>query len=175
MKAFSYDAHQRRYRLTLKFLENRIGASQKILDIGAENRFSLILKERGYDVINTDFDLDKAPEKLTDFKADVCTAFEIFEHLLNPLGVVEKLPAKRLFASVPLNLWFSKAYRSKTDPWDRHYHEFEDWQFDWLLEHAGWKIVRREKWTNPVMKVGVRPLLRLFTPRWYMVEAVKQE
>jgi hypothetical protein len=24
--------------------------------------------------------------------------------------------------------------------WDRHYHEFEDWQLDWLLK-TGWKIM----------------------------------
>jgi hypothetical protein len=40
------------------------------------------------------------------------------------------------------------AYRSKTDMWDRHYHEFEDWQLDWLLEKTGWKIIDSQKWTN---------------------------
>jgi hypothetical protein len=34
--------------------------------------------------------------------------------------------------------------------WDRHYHEFEDWQLDWLLEKTGWKIIDSQKWTNPV-------------------------
>jgi hypothetical protein len=37
-------------------------------------------------------------------------------------------------------LWFSPAYRSKTDMWDRHYHEFEDWQLDWLLEKPDGKL-----------------------------------
>jgi hypothetical protein len=32
------------------------------------------------------------------------------------------------------------AYRSKTDMWDRHYHEFEDWQLDWLLEKPDGKL-----------------------------------
>jgi hypothetical protein len=32
--------------------------------------------------------------------------------------------------------------------WDRHYHEFEDWQLDWLLEKTGWKIIDSQKWTN---------------------------
>ena len=43
-------------------------------------------------------------------------------------------------ASVPLRLWFANAYRNKSDQRDQHFHEFEDWQFDWLLEKAGWKI-----------------------------------
>ena len=77
-------------------------------------------------------------------------------------------------ASVPLKLWFSAAYRSKTDPWDRHYHEFEDWQFDWLFEKAGWEIKKREKFTNPVKKIGFRPLLRMFTPRYYLVYAERK-
>ena len=59
--------------------------------------------------------------------------------------------------------------------WDRHYHEFEDWQFDWLLEKAGWEIKKRHKWTNPVKKIGLRPLLRLFTPRYYIVYAERKK
>lgn len=70
---------------------------------------------------------------------------------------------------------FAKAYRSKTDEWDRHIHEFEDWQFDWLLEKAGWEIIRKEKWTSPINKIGIRPILRFITPRYYIVEAVRKE
>ena len=36
--------------------------------------------------------------------------------------------------------------------WDRQYHEFEDWQLDWLLEKAGFEIVDRVKFTHPVKK-----------------------
>ena len=57
---------------------------------------------------------------------------------------------------------------------EKTYHEFEDWQFDWLLEKSGWEIVSRKKWTNPVKKIGFRPILRLFFPRYYMVYAVKK-
>jgi hypothetical protein len=57
--------------------------------------------------------------------------------------------------------------------WDRHYHEFEDWQLDWLLEKTGWKITDRLQFTHPVKKLGIRPLLRYFTPRYYIVAAEK--
>ena len=174
MPLIPYDPHKRRYRLTLDFMNGRIQKDQAILDLGADNPFSAILRDQGHRVENTDFDLDREPEKVAGYQADVCTAFEIFEHLLNPLSVLEKLPSERLFASIPLRLWFAPAYRSRKDPWDRHFHEFEDWQFDWLLDHAGWKIVRHDKWTNPVLKPGIRPVLRLFTPRWYIVEAVRK-
>jgi hypothetical protein len=105
------------------------------------------------------------------FEVDAAVALEILEHLVNPLGVLRSLKSKRLFATVPLNLWFAKAYRNKTNKWDQHFHEFEDWQFDWLLEKSGWEKVRSEKWTFPVLKPGIRPLLRSITPRYYAVEA----
>jgi hypothetical protein len=45
--------------------------------------------------------------------------------------------------------------------WDRHYHEFEDWQLDWLLEKTGWKIIDSQKWTNP-LKIWYPPIIALF-------------
>src|SRR5690606_31030480 len=142
--------------------------SETILDLGVVNPFSEIMTEQGYIVKNTngeDLDLDVSAIENSD--ANVVTAFEIFEHLLSPFTVLKAIKADKLVASVALKLWFSAAYRSKTDMLDRHYHEFEDWQFDWLLEKAGWKIIAKEKWTNPTKKLGVRPLLRFFTPRYY--------
>jgi hypothetical protein len=131
--------------------------------------------KRGYTVTNTDGeDLDNNYTNAVHFKGNVVTAFEIFEHLLAPLNLLSELKADKLVTSIPLRLWFSPAYRSKTDPWDRHYHEFEDWQFDWLLEKAGWEIKDQLKWTHPVKKLGIRPILRLFTPRYYIVYAERK-
>jgi hypothetical protein len=92
---------------------------------------------------------------------------------VSPYPILKEIKAKKLIVSVPLNLWFAKAYRSKTDMRDRHYHEFEDWQFDWLLEKSGWNIQKREKWTSPTNQIGIRPLLRKFTPRFYVIFATK--
>lgn len=164
----------KRYKNTIQFLKKHVPASASILDLGVENPFSKIMEDEGFIVKNTkgeDLDLDTATIENSD--ADLVTAFEIFEHLLSPLTVLKSIKADKIVASVPLRLWFSEAYRSKTDKWDRHYHEFEDWQFDWLLEKAGWKIVAREKWTNPTKKIGIRPTLRWFTPRYYIVYAEK--
>ena len=164
---------EKRFRLTLDFLKKHTSAGEKILDLGVENPFSKILIKEGFTVENTSGeDLDKDQSALQR-PFDVVTAFEIFEHLLNPYTVLEKINAKKLFISIPMRLWFSPAYRSKTDMWDRHYHEFEDWQLDWLLEKTGWKIIDRQKWTNPVKKFGIRPLLRRFTNRYYLVYAEK--
>ncbi|HEY0046959.1 MAG TPA: methyltransferase [Flavobacterium sp.] len=162
----------KRFRHTLAFLKKHVSHNDSILDLGVENPFSVIMKQEGFDVQNTSGeDLDIEHSALHSSQHSVVTAFEIFEHLLNPFTVLQQIKAQKLLISVPLRLWFSPAYRSKTDKWDRHYHEFEDWQLDWLLEKTGWKIMDREKWTNPVKKIGIRPLLRRFTNRYYIVYA----
>ena len=163
---------KKRYKLTLKFLRQHIAPTETILDLGVENPFSELLKTEGFKVKNTSGeDLDLDISALETDKSDVVTAFEIFEHLLSPFTVLQNIQSKKLVASIPLRLWFASAYRSKTDPRDRHFHEFESWQFDWLLEKAGWKIIASKQWTNPTNKIGFRPLLRWFTPRYYIVYA----
>ena len=165
----------RRYKSTLKFLQKVLPAPAVILDLGVRNAFSEIMEEHGYTVYNTSGeDLDLLPDIVKDFNVDAVTAFEIFEHLIAPFNVLSAIENKKLIATVPLKLWFAKAYRSKTDMWDRHYHEFEDWQFDWLLEKSGWEIKNIEKWTSTIDKIGFRPILRKFTPRYYAVYAEKK-
>ena len=162
----------KRFQHTLAFLQKHIDTTEAILDLGVANPFSEIMLDQGYRVENTSGeDLDVEFSAVVNSPATVVTAFEIFEHLIAPFNVLREIKAEKLVASIPLRLWFSPAYQSKTDPWDRHYHEFEDWQFDWLLEKAGWKIIDHAKWTNPVNKIGIRPLLRSFTPRYYIVYA----
>jgi len=164
----------KRYGHTIDFLQKVLPSPATILDLGIRNPFSEIMEKHGYTVYNTEGeDLDELPEVVKKYNVDAVTAFEIFEHLLSPLQVLKAMESTKLVATIPLNLWFAKAYRSKTDMWDRHYHEFEDWQFDWLLEKSGWSIKEYEKWTSPIKKVGFRPILRKFTPRYYAVYAEK--
>ncbi len=162
----------KRFKHTLSFLQDHVSKTQTILDLGVVNLFSKIMQQQGYTVSNTKGeDLDADTSTIEQSNAEVVTAFEIFEHLLSPFTVLKAIKADKLVASVPLKLWFSPAYRSSTDMLDRHYHEFEDWQFDWLLEKAGWEIKTRAKWTNPTKKIGIRPILRWFTPRYYIIYA----
>ncbi|APY08952.1 methyltransferase [Winogradskyella sp. J14-2] len=164
----------KRFKRTLQFLQKHISTSETILDLGVKNPFSEVMLTEGYTVENTKGeDLDEDRSKIENSSADVVTAFEIFEHLLSPYEVLKSIKTEKLVISVPLRLWFASAYRSKTDKRDRHYHEFEDWQLDWLLEKTGWKIIDRQQWTNPVKKIGIRPLLRHFTNRYYIVYAIK--
>ena len=162
----------KRYQKTISFVKKHIQPPETLLDLGVRNPLAPLLEKEGYTVQNTsgeDLDLDLSTIK--ENHAEVLTAFEIFEHMLSPLPLLRETNATKLVASVPLKLWFAPAYQSKTDLWDRHYHEFEDWQFDWLLEKSGWKIKDRLQWAHPVKKIGIRPFLRIITPRYYMVFA----
>lgn len=162
----------KRYKHTLAFLQEVVTTEEKILDLGISNPFSEILINLNYSVTNTqgeDLDINTSVVKTENF--DVVTAFQILEHMVAPFNVLKDIKAKKLLASVPLKLWYASAYQSKTNEWDRHYHEFEDWQFDWLLEKAGWQIMKKEKFTNPINKIGLRPFLRRFSPRYYLVYA----
>ena len=116
----------RRYQKTLNFLQKVLPSPATILDLGIRNPFSEIMEQNGYTVINTEGeDLDLLPEIVKKHKVDAVTAFEIFEHLIAPFNVLREIEATKLIATIPLNLWFTKAYKSKTDMWDRHYHEFK--------------------------------------------------
>ncbi len=164
----------KRFNITLEFLQNHIEKDKLILDLGVENPLSSLIRDNGYRVENTsgeDLDIDRS--KIINSNAEVVTAFEVFEHLLDPYNVLKDIKAKKLVASVPLRLWFASAYKNDDDDRDRHFHEFEDWQFKWLLNKAGWKIIDYKKFTNPVKKIGIRPFLRLITPRYYLVYAEK--
>ena len=151
-------------------------APSVIYDLGVENPFSEIMKKNNYKVYNSDgqdFDIDfnvNIPDDV-----EMVTGFEILEHLVSPYPLLSALKPNKLFVTVPLSLWFSKAYKSKNDPRDRHFHEFEEWQFDWLLEKAGWKVIKKEKWTNPSFKLGLRPMLRNFHNRYYAVYAERDK
>tara|TARA_E500000178_G_scaffold199557_1_gene197558 strand:+ start:449 stop:1009 length:561 start_codon:yes stop_codon:yes gene_type:complete len=163
-----------RYKKTLKMLKDILPEGGIIYDLGVRNPFSEIMEKEGYKIINSegqDFDFEyniEIPKGV-----DLVTGFEILEHLVSPFPLLKNLNCKRLFVTVPLNLWFSKAYKNMNDERDRHYHEFEAWQFDWLLEKSGWEVKKKEYWKNPTFKLGIRPLLRNFTNRYYAVYAEK--
>ena len=164
-----------RFNQTLDFMQESLDEGSRILDLGTPNDLSAFLTQKGYQVDSAHgVDFDFEPQIIAKPGYDAVTMFEVLEHLVNPMGVLQQVTAPRLFASIPMRLWFSSAYRNKKDPWDQHYHEFEDWQFDWLLDKSGWEVIRREKWTSPVKKLGFRPILRYFTPRYYIIEAVRK-
>ena len=165
-----------RYKKTIQFIKKQnLTPNLNLLDLGEINPFTQILQDQGFTVFNTGkTDLDTDPLVVKKFDVEIVTAFEILEHLVSPFPLLKNLPGNKLIATVPLRLWFKSAYKNPANPWDCHYHEFEDWQFDWLLEKSGWVIINKEKWKSPTTKIGIRPLLRKFTPRYYAVYAQRK-
>jgi predicted glycosyltransferase involved in capsule biosynthesis len=164
-----------RYRKTLSFLKQHVDTSTRILDLGTPNPFSEVMIKEGYNVQNTKGeDLDTDFKIVNDYDVDCYTSFELFEHLLAPYNVLSEIKKGKLVVSVPLKVWFAKAYWNPREEWDRHYHEFEPRQFDWLLEKAGWTIKAKEQWASPdKLRFGIRPLLRYIWPGYYFVYAEK--
>ena len=102
--------------------------------------------EEGYKVTNTNGEnLDIYYSIYLDTDTEVVIAFEIFEHMLAPFNILRELKTDKLVASIPMKLWFASAYLG-SEYWDKHYHEFEKKQLDFLLKQIGWKIVDSETW-----------------------------
>ncbi len=167
--------HKHRFAKTIAFIKKHLPSGSRVLDLGVDNPFADMMRNENFEVFNTSgVDLDENISEVLRADVDAVCAFEIFEHLVNPYQVLKNIRANTLISTVPLRLWFSPAYQNKHDALDRHFHEFEDWQFDWILDKTGWQIVDREKWISPTKITGLRPLLRNFTPRHYAVYAKRK-
>tara|TARA_B100000902_G_C26903064_1_gene713081 strand:+ start:57 stop:575 length:519 start_codon:yes stop_codon:yes gene_type:complete len=160
-----------RHKKTISFLSKYCNKSDNILDLGTPNTLSKLIKKDGYQIQNTHGEnLDIDFNAVLDRNIDIVTAFEIFEHMFAPFNILNQIKSNKLIASVPLKLWFAESYWNDEDDWDKHYHEFEIKQFDLLLEKTGWNIIDSEKWKPfQQIKFGLRPFLRMFTPRYYIV------
>lgn len=166
----TFNYQMTREEKTVEFIKRYFPEGTRILDLGVPNKLGKLMSKNGFIVENTQGeDLDVQFNKYTDTDAKLVTAFQIFEHMLAPFNLLRELNCEHLIASVPLNLWFAKAYWNESEVWDRHYHEFEQRQFDMLLDRTGWNIIDRDKWANPSPVNGIRPLLRKFAKRHYIV------
>ena len=95
----------KRFKHTLGFLQKHISTSETIFDLGVPNPFSKIMEAKGYIVKNTTGeDIDNNQTALQNEKYTVFTAFEIFEHLLNPYTILENVKCDKLLISIPLRL-----------------------------------------------------------------------
>lgn len=168
----AYDkSHEQRFRNTIAFLQGLGLKSSKILNLGPDNPLSEILISDGYDITNTSEgqDLDFNFEIVKSEEYDAVFGFEIIEHMVSPFPLLSAIAAKKLVLSVPLSLWFANAYWNEDDPYDRHFHEFEPKQLKMLLEKSGWEIIKEKKHTSNIFRFGIRPVLRMITPRYYFV------
>jgi len=74
------ETHLPRFRKTLEFLTSVAPPPLKVLDMGINNPFSEMMREKGYVVENTPdgIDLDVDYLEVTKFESDITTAFEFF-------------------------------------------------------------------------------------------------
>ncbi|SVD45776.1 uncharacterized protein METZ01_LOCUS398630, partial [marine metagenome] len=158
---------QIRWKKTLLFLNQFQACSG--LDIG--NRTPLTKQlEAHYNCSfkNTTIDLDEG-QLIGEY--DVITAFEIIEHLFNPLHLLTEISQVlkdegKLYLSTPkgkpLFLWS-----------EEHFHEMHEKSLMNLINRAGFKMIRKETiLIHPLSFyfTGLRPFFRLFYERYWLIE-----
>lgn len=152
---------RRRFATTLEFVN---ALSDPILDLGPPNAFAREL-ERQFDVHiehTGTHDLDREP--LQAFRPGpwaAITAFEILEHVMNPLFVLDG--CREVLRSNGV-LWLSVPRRHPHE-WlfgksPEHFHEFAPDEFRWLIDKAGFVTTRFTMSNTSEMSLGLRPLLR---------------
>ncbi|MEI8031765.1 MAG: methyltransferase domain-containing protein [Chlorobiaceae bacterium] len=160
------EAHRVRWTKTLEFLTDALrpdASPSQGLDLGDRTPLTDSL-ELLFDCPfeNTTVDLDT--EALSG-SFGVVTAFEVLEHLYNPLHLllevrrVLEAPDGRLFVSMPLH---KPAFLSSPD----HFHEMTYAEAAALFRRAGFSVVRsgRFRIRRPLFYLtGLKPLLRA----WY--------
>ena len=159
-------AHGVRWRKTLEFLAGSslsAGSLVSGLDLGDRTPFTALLEKHfGCPFENTTVDLDLEP---LSGSFGVVTAFEVLEHLYNPLHAlleVKRLLAgndARLFVSMPL---WKPAVLASPD----HFHEMTHRSACSLFLRAGFSVLRNAEFRirHPLFYLtGVKPLLRA----WY--------
>ena len=156
-------AHGVRWRKTLEFLKasSLFGASVACgLDLGDRTPFTASLEQHfGCPFENTTVDLDLEP---LSGSFGVVTAFEVLEHLYNPLHAL--LEVKRLLAGEDAHLFVSiplwkPAFLASPD----HFHEMTRSEALSLFTRAGFIVVRSAEFRirHPLFYLtGVKPLLR---------------
>jgi len=159
-------AHRIRWKKTLDFLSHSLlpGALlSRGLDLGGRTPFTASLEQLfGCLFENTIVDLDLEP--LTG-SFGVVTAFEVLEHLYNPLYVLLEIKRlllgknARLFVSMPL--WKPQCLASP-----EHFHEMTRHAALSLFSRAGFLVIRSAEFRirQPLFYLtGIKPLLRA----WY--------
>ena len=143
------------------------------LDIGDKTPFTQQLEAHFNCAFNnTAIDLDEGKLK---GKYDVITAFEIIEHLFNPLHLLTEISnilkeGGKLYLSTPKGkphfLW------SKD-----HFHEMKEKSILSLIERAGFTVIRKEEIRiHPLLFyfTGIRPFLRFIFEKHLLLELTHQ-
>ena len=171
-------AHGIRWRKTLDFLEHSSLAGTAVskgLDLGERTPLTGMLEELfGCSFTNTVQDLDL--ERL-EGQYRVVTAFEVLEHLYNPLHALLEVKGvlrgegARLFVSMPLH---KPDFLASPD----HFHEMSATAAFSLFQRAGFRIARKGEFRirHPWFYCrGVKPLLRAWYEKVQIYELAVQQ
>ncbi len=172
----SDEANRIRWQKTMRFVESSTFARSKAasaLDLGdrtplvgeLENLFGCTFESSCCDL-----DVDALSGRY-----DVVTAFEVLEHLFNPLHALLEArkvlsgPDSRLFVSVPAA---KPAMLASPD----HFHEMRPQALQSLFSRAGFRVVRHDafrirRW--PFYLTGLKPLLRAIYEKVLIYELAK--
>ncbi|NTU93051.1 MAG: class I SAM-dependent methyltransferase [Chlorobiaceae bacterium] len=157
-------AHALRWQKTIVFLRGSDAAARPVasgLDVGDRTPMTGMLESLfGCRFENTTIDLDVDP---IEGSYPVATAFEVLEHLYNPLHLLLELrkslspvASSRLFVSTPA---WKPGFLQSPD----HFHEMSRRSIESLFERAGFSVVRFDEFRlRPFLfcLTGIRPLLR---------------
>ena len=156
--------HIKQWDMTIEWLE-QFNIKGQCLDCGDKTDFTDMIDYAFVDIdviYHTTQNLNWGYGRTYRYCLNNAFAFEIIEHLLNPLTfmIYLKNNVSRkgfVYLSTPINRpnWI----RNK----DRHFHEFNYNELMHLIDEAGFKVVD-EKIINPSVKwwTGFRPFLRKF-------------
>ncbi len=161
-REYAQDA-RRRFTATLAFLA---APAPPLLDLGPPNALAREIERRfGVRADHTEeHDLDREPlAGIRPGPYATITAFEIFEHLMNPLFVLDGCrevlrPGGVLYLTVPRRHPHEWLFGKSSE----HFHEFALDELRWLLEKSGFDVVTLEAANTSTLAMGVRPVLRRF-------------
>jgi hypothetical protein len=163
-------AARRRFAATLRHLGP---LRAPVLDLGPANAFARVLESRdGVTIEHTgEHDLDRV--RIASFAPGpwaTITAFEILEHLMNPLFVLDGCrevlrPDGVLQVTVPRRHPHEWLFGKSPE----HFHEFAADELRWLLEKAGFEIESFTLANTSELSPGIRPLLRRLFANLFIV------
>ena len=163
---------QIRWQKTLAFMNNDVDV-KSALDIGDRSPCTDQLESfYNCDFENTKIDLDTG--QLTG-EYDLITAFEIIEHLFNPLHFLMEI---RSVLTENGSLYLSTPQGKPYFLWsDDHFHEMGFSRLQSLLEYAGFRIIRMEKIRIQPFSfyfTGIRPILRFIFEKHLLLKLSPQ-
>jgi len=109
------------------------------------------------------------------YEYDVITCFEVLNHVMNPLMLMEKIckflkPGGKIYLSVP-KLWLISWHHCK-----HNFVMYDPRRLATLFEYAGFDVVRSEThnpWPWWLMFYGFRPMFRVLLNRIQLFELMK--